>query len=294
MTTLATRLVVLDGVLEKIREQPEEAFGIAGHHRRVSRNQLDRDLLRRSLPRHELDRLPGDVAQIDRLECLEGLFALETGERQQVCEQCRQPPALLDDPLTESQGGIAILQGAVAERLGVALDCRERSAQLVRDVGDEVAAHPVQLLRRRDVAHHDDGSLLRAERRAGERQRAADRLHPFEVQVALGAVGEHLLDEIDQPRLTGEIEHIGRRGVRRHAEDLAEGGVQKPDSAAGVGHQHTLDHSRHRGAQVIALRLDRAKLLVGVARDALQASCRGAPARAVPGCGWGRCSRRGP
>ncbi len=145
----------------------------------------------------------------------------------------------------------------------------------MRDVGDEVAPHAIQLLGLRDVAHHDDGALLHAEVRAGERQRAANRLHAFQVEAApgvMGAIAEHLLDEVDQPGFAGEIEHVARRSARRDAEDLAEGGVQEPDSAAGVGHQHALGHAGDGGAQVIALGLDRADLLAGVARDPLQGS----------------------
>jgi hypothetical protein len=114
-----------------------------------------------------------------------------------------------------------------------------------------VAPHAIQLLGLGNIAHHDDGALLSAEDRTGERQSAANRFHAFEVETApcaIGAITEHLLDEVDQPRFAREIEHVARRCVRRDAEDLAEGGVQEADSAAGVGHQHAFRHAGDGGA----------------------------------------------
>ena len=208
--------------------------------------------------------------------------------------QRRQPPALIDDALAEAQRRVTIVESAVAERLGVALDRRERRAQLVRDVGDEVAPHAIQLLGLGDVAHHDDGALLRAEGRSGERQRATNRLHALEVQAALGALA---LPSTCWMRSTNRGSRARSRtspgrSVRRDAEDLAEGGVQEPDPAAGVGHQHALGHAGDGGAQVIALGLDRADLLAGVTRDALQGVCRGGRARAARECGRRPRSRR--
>ena len=43
----------------------------------------------------------------------------------------------------------------VLQRLDVALDGRERRAQLVRDVGHEVAAHAIGVAQVRDVVQHE-------------------------------------------------------------------------------------------------------------------------------------------
>ena len=69
----------------------------------------------------------------------------------------------------------SLLVGLVDERFGVALDGGERRAQLVRDVGDEVAADLIGAPQIGDVVQHEHRAAAgRDDRRDSRHQRAAD------------------------------------------------------------------------------------------------------------------------
>ena len=80
--------------------------------------------------------------------------------------------------------------GLVDQRFGVALDRGQRRAQLVRDVGDEIAADLIRLAQVGDVVHHEHRAAAgRHDRRdAGdERARGVARHRQFQASVSCPA-----------------------------------------------------------------------------------------------------------
>ena len=98
------------------------------------------------------------------------LSRVEPRQPQQVAHQSFHAQGVARDDLEEAPR-TRRLGAAVEERLDVAADRGERRAQLVRDVGHEVAAHAIGAAQLGDVVQHDARRRWRGRRDRG----AADR-----------------------------------------------------------------------------------------------------------------------
>ena len=88
--------------------------------------------------------------------------------------------------------------GLVDERFGVALDRGQRRAQLVRHVGDEIAADLIGAPQIGDVVQHQHGAAAGGDdRRDARDQRAADVARDRQLEAFGLLAGQHARDLID-------------------------------------------------------------------------------------------------
>ena len=91
------------------------------------------------------------------------LAGVEPRQPQQVAHQPLHPQRVARDDLEEAPR-LRRVGAAVEQRLDVAAHRGQRRAQLVRDVGDEVAADAIGAAQIGDVVQHDAPRPLRARR----------------------------------------------------------------------------------------------------------------------------------
>ena len=115
------------------------------------------------LPLVERARHVGDDVVHERAD-----VAVDDIERLLAGVEPREPQQILDEPLhalgmarDDRQEPPALLGVAVAlgQRLDIAADRRQRRAQLVRDVGDEIAADLIRAAQVGDVVQDHDGAV---------------------------------------------------------------------------------------------------------------------------------------
>ena len=98
----------------------------------------------------------GDAAQqsidVARHELDALLAGIQPRQPQQVLDEPLHPRRMTMDDVEEFLSRVSIVR-IVKQRFGVSLDGCERRAQLVRNVGDEVAAHLVGFAQLGDVVH---------------------------------------------------------------------------------------------------------------------------------------------
>ena len=104
-----------------------------------------------------------------------------------------QPVGLLGDDAQEAPGRVGVVERAVEQRLGEALDRGDRRLELVRDVGDEVAADRLEPLEPGDVVEHDARRRRRVVARRAQQQRAVG------LQVAVLGADAHDDVGLDRP-----------------------------------------------------------------------------------------------
>ena len=170
---------------------------------------------------------------------------------------------------TKRRAGCRVLERAVLERLGEPLDGRDRRLELVRDVGDEVAAHGLETLEPRDVVEHDDGAGRAAldVRRSSvplacrERSSAPTRMT---MSASTGSWPSSAgLDDALQVGVADDLLDALALGCRRVDVEQARGGVVERDHAlVGVDGDDALDHAGEHRLALVALAGERADLLV--------------------------------
>ncbi len=112
---------------------------------------------------HAGQRLDGVVDQsggADRLHAGLVLAGLDLGEREQVLSEAVHAAGVLEDDGHEFARVIGEVHAVFEERFDVAGDGSERRAQLMGDVGDEVAAGFLGALDFGDVVEDGDGSAI--------------------------------------------------------------------------------------------------------------------------------------
>ena len=121
------------------------------------------------------------------------LTGVEPRQPQQVLDQPLHARRMALDDLEEALPGVGVV-GLVEQGLGVALDGGERRAQLVRDVGDEVAADLIGALEVGDVVQHEDRAAAGRDdrRQRGPPGRAAPSRLTASSKAWAGAAGQHL------------------------------------------------------------------------------------------------------
>ena len=183
---------------------------------------------------------------LDRL-----LSGVEPRQAQQVAHQALHPQRVPADDLEEAPDLrgfgplIALIRALIEQRLDVAADSRERRAQLVRDVGDEVTANAIGAAEIGDVVHdeHRAGRAWRLDRRAPrhddelglprQRQLEAFGRRPAKRRAELrGDVG-----------LAHDLDVVPALGVVLQPQHRARGLVDELHAAVVVDDQHALDHA---------------------------------------------------
>ena len=104
------------------------------------------------------------VGHVDRHDLERLVVGLDAGQHQHVEDQVMQPVGLFFDAGQESLTRFRVGVGAVAERFGIRLDRTERSLELMRNIGHEIAAdrfEPAKLGRVVDHEHHAGARLAR-------------------------------------------------------------------------------------------------------------------------------------
>ena len=155
------------------------------------------------------------------------LLAFERRQRQQVVDEALHAPRLLRHQLQVARA-LARLELEVLQRLEEAGDDGQRRLELVRDVGDEVAAHPRDRLELRDVAA-DQQPLVDAERHDLDRQRRS-RLAQRVDDHGVGEIAR--LEIADDLRLAHEVE---QRPARCPSRDRGRGAPAPARSPTGCG-----------------------------------------------------------
>ena len=125
---------VLDGVVDQVVDGPPEPRGDAEQQ---GRGELGVERGLGGVPVGALDGLADDRGPGARPRCRRGLLA--AGEVDQVVDEQRQLLDLLDDVAEQllALGGVHVV--GLLEDLDVGAQARDRRAQLVRGVGDELA-----------------------------------------------------------------------------------------------------------------------------------------------------------
>ena len=160
---------VADGVRHEVAERAREL--LAGARDRRGGADVERDLVLAAGQRLRVGR--GLEQQRHDVEAVVGhrvVLALERGQREEVADEALHVARLVLHE-AEVARALARVEVEVLHRLDEAGDDGQRRLELVRDVGDEVAAHPRDRLDLRDVAR-EQHLLAHAEGNELQRQRA--------------------------------------------------------------------------------------------------------------------------
>ena len=132
--------------------------------------------------------------------CVMVAFGVGLDQRQQVLDQRAHPPGLEPHPLHRPVDRGLVRQRAGRVQVGVAADRRDRGAQLVRGVGDElpqpVLAAPTFVQQRRDAVQH----VVEGDAQPADLGARVGLVHPA-VQVAAGDVVGRRRHRLQRPQL---------------------------------------------------------------------------------------------
>ena len=130
---------VLHGVVDEVGEHLLERAAIGLHLEALRRLELERDLpLLRALAKHA-EEVGRERLEREALGSEPQLARLDAREVEEVLDEALQPCRVALDDAEEALGSLGILGERHLHGLGGREDGGDRRAQLVRDVGDEVA-----------------------------------------------------------------------------------------------------------------------------------------------------------
>ena len=101
-----------------------------------------------------------------------GLAGFHARQSQQVFGETRHAGSVFADDFEELAVGSGVLGAEVEQGFGVSLNRSQRSAEFVRDVGDEIAAGFLDALGLGEIAKHGDGAAI-GQRGGGDIEGAA-------------------------------------------------------------------------------------------------------------------------
>ena len=219
--------------------------------------------------------LPQERRELDRLDPRQLLSRVRAGERQHRPGEPREPARLPLDVGEEAVPLGGILLRSRLQHLDGADDCRQRRAQLVRGVRDELALGELPPLLLGQVVDDEQGPV-----RLGLGGDADDA-----VRVLLVGCHVHLRDGrpfVEQPRgELAELEALPRLRQRVSlsdpaAEQSARLGVRKVDDEILVDRQHSLVQPFEEELQAVALGLDTSEGAAQLAAHPVEALREGA------------------
>ena len=157
-----------------------------------------------------LGRLDRGARQIDVLERPEAAAALDPGQVQQLADHLDEVAGLdldLADPVAHlGRQGVAHLVGLAGQGLGQQADGRERRAQLVRQVVDELGPDALEPAELRDVGQEQRRAAARARRSPGSRASARRRRRsatsptasPVDDRLVRDRLGRRVQEDLDE------------------------------------------------------------------------------------------------
>ena len=218
----------------------------------------------------------------------------------------RQPQQVLHQPL--HAGGVALddLQEAFArlgvvrvveQRFRVALDCGERRAQFVGDVGDEIPPDLVGTFQVGDVVEHEDGASAGRHHRREPGHQVVGAVAADRQLEGLGRrAGQHLAELLGDTRVADRFHVRPPDGVALHAEHPPRRLVHHLQFPGLIHHQHAFDHAaenRLHPGPVARQRIHPPAQLAHRARRAPAPRCRGRRRRSRAPAATGRRGRSG-
>src|SRR3990170_4065535 len=168
---------VANRVVEEVGEHLAELFAVGRSRERLVGERDDEAMAVRVVARVErADGLADDRPDIGLRELHGHVARVELGDGEKPVDDRRQPLGLRGDVAQEGRTLLLSEEYVLAqERLGEAVDRRQRRSQLVRDGGDEVRLHLLDAALRRDVAKRVDAAGDRARRIYAFRDISAER-----------------------------------------------------------------------------------------------------------------------
>ena len=279
---------VLDRVVDQIDEHLSQAVAVGvcvGRAGRDGGGERQAPLGRAIV--QDLDHVVDHGVDGDGAQAQRHAPELEVGEGEQVVDQAAEALGMTVDHLQEAERRLATLACRPEQRLGVSLDRRERGAQLVRDVRDEVPPHGLETAQLGDVVQHEHQaerrSVLGGEPGAVHLQRApvAERDVTRDHRLPAG----ELTRDLGDAGMTHEIDERapGHDGPGRETEELARPRVRQHDPAVEVGDEHALHHAAQDRLEPLALHTHRGERGLDVARHVAEPALEHAEAVAALG-----------
>ena len=207
-----------------------------------------------------LGQLPDQPLQRHRLQPQAGVLGFEARQGQQVLQDDMEPVGMaLDGAQKPVPVGLGQLPVVIDQSLDIALDDRQRRAQLVRDVGDEIPPQRLQIPLTGDVVQHAQHPLFPRVVPGGDE--GAGGLDPDrrglagELELDPRA-GRPLANALQEGRKTAAVHHRldalaqDHRGVR---ENLRQGAVDQDDAIGAVDDEDPLAQAAQRGLDLAEL-----------------------------------------
>ena len=189
------------------------------------------------------------------------LVHLDARQRHQVVDQARHARRLVLHDLEEALARRRVLVGRAAQGLDEADQRRERRAQLVADIGDEIGAHAVDALDHGQVLERDDRGRAVGQRLGqgldARAQDALDRRRQGELDVARGAVLERAFGGVEHRRVAQERGEAA--ADRRAAEQVARREIGADHLMAAVDQHDRLGHVVEHGRLGLRARFEPAR-----------------------------------
>ena len=232
---------------------------------------------------HDREHRIDDLVDRHRLERELHLVELDVRQIREVVEQPAKAFRVAEGDLEKAPRVLALLERAAEQRLEIALDRRERRAQLVRDVGDELGADSLEMPERRDVVEHEDDAdaglvPCQHERHGVDLHGARHRREQPHLAMRHGPRAAHAApaDERVEIAVANDFHEGLALAARRHTEDRARSLVHREDAVVAVDRDHPLDHRVQDGRRLGALLLEVRDLVDEARRHRVERASQGA------------------
>ena len=244
----AADLAVFDRIVDQIGENLFQ-FALVAHHLGHVRGQddLDRRLFRLGAEIERLHHPAKQAVQADRIGRRRVFGQLHPRQGQKIADQPGHARHLFGHGLQEAFPGDGIVPRRAQQGFDIAAQRRQRRADLMAGIGDEIRPHPLYPLRLGEVAKHQGGDhaiarwLVQAGDAAGQFARHRHRQGDFDLDAGLVAA-QHILHRFQHFRVA---HHGGQRPAHRL---VAENG---PGRAVGqTDAERTIDQDQRIGQQV--------------------------------------------
>ena len=213
-------------VFERIRDQVVEhlqhLIAVGYDHRQVRRFANDQPPLVGVEPHcQRLANFADNPAQLEERRWPDMLVNLDPRQRQQIIDQSRHALRLALDDIEKSPPRGFVAGGRTLQRLDKPRQCRQRRAQFVAGVGDEIDPHAFSRTGLADVVEHDQYALAIADRPHDPRATGITQPDHFALDAAARhrRIGQRIEDQRvaqRQPQVAAGNplpEHLARPGV---------------------------------------------------------------------------------
>src|SRR5712675_1323892 len=215
---LAPRQRVLQSSVDEILQDFSEPAAVAGNIRHAAaRLYGDGDLFFGGPVLRGLDAGLDKLRDIDSANLELKAVSIHFRKLQQVFREAGKASRMLDDDFEEALAILRIVHGAGEQRFRKTLNGRERSAELVGDVGHEIAAHALKSAQFGNVVKHDHSAICFAcadrTNRSGEKTLAQGSRDDFGFHARFA--GQNRSDCFDQIGLADDFDQGAARFWRK-------------------------------------------------------------------------------